>query len=227
MGTLRNAGLDEIYDYIMRTASLDEVGVATKPPSMGPLSFVELDGATRQNIMPDINEMNDISREKARFMLDICMLNLLRKGRSFDPSKTICVDVHFSTLVKTAFRTRYLIVLAEFLKHSKFELLLNIKCIRDKLHTTRISDLLRYLIPLRVDAALQISQDNILSQDLTKIAVNNFVLTVGDLTAINDSKCRQMTMERLARLPKFNKHIIVRNAVKEPAMEPEEEAFYL
>ena len=227
MGSLKKAGLDEIYNHIMGTASLEETVVAKNPVTAGKLSFVELDSATRQNVVPDIEDLNEIARQKARFMLDVCVLNLLRKGAKFDPSKLIAIDVHFSSLVKTAFRTRYLTVLADVLERCEYPLMLNIKSVPVGLHATRISDLLRYLIPVKVEAALQISQENILTQDLIKMSAKYFVLSVAELTRINASMRKDMTLQHLSKLPGQDKHIIVRNAAKEVVVEPAEEAFYL
>lgn len=226
MGMLKTATLDEIYNHIISNAHLDEVVVAKGPASLKGLSFVELDKVTQRNIMPNIENMRDKSRDKARFMLDVCMFNLLQNGRQRDPDTVVGKDVHLSTLMKTAFRSRYLVVLADYLKRERHGVLLNIKNVPVNVHVTRISDMLRYLIPLPIQVAMQISQENILGQDLTRIAVKYFVLSVTDLTDINDSLSRDLTMERLAKLPAHDKQIIVRN-IPEVIEEEDADAFYL
>lgn len=226
MGTFKRASLDEIYNHILDNAHLDEVVVAKGPALMKDLAFVELDRATYQNIVPDIEDMNDISREKARFMLDVCMLNLLHKSKRRDSSTLLGIDVHLSTLMKTTYRSRYLIVFADYLTRCKHKVLLNIKNVPEYINVTRLSDMLRYLIPIETQVSMQVSQENILGQDLNRIAVKYFVLSVHDLTEINNSMRRDMTMERLAKLPALDKHIIVRNGV-EVVVEQPSNAVYL
>lgn len=222
---IEKSSLGDLYDYIMRCAKLDEFKVANKSAALGELSFVEIDVPTREYVMPVIEKLDDAYREKARFMLDVSLLNLLRKSKDYDASKVIGVDVHYGTLIKTSFRTRYLVVLAEFIKNSKCNIFLDIKSVPMTVHPTRLCDLLRYLIPITKNVGIQVSEDNILSQDLTKISAKFFVLTVPDITDINVSLHRETSLERLSRLPKSNKEIIIRNVTE--IVEKTDMAFYL
>jgi hypothetical protein len=211
MKTLAKAGLGDVYNHIMRNAHLDEYVVVNNSPSLKAISFVEIDASTCEYVMPLINDMVDKNRERARFMLDVCTINLLRNGKDLDSARVTAIDVHFSTLMRTDFRTRYLVILADFLRNSNQQILLNIKLVPVNTPSTRMGDLLRYLIPILKNVSIQVSQENILSQDLIKLSANYFVLSVRDLTKINASMRRDITLERLSRLAKHGKEIIVRN----------------
>jgi len=231
MANLQKADIGEIYKHILNNAQLDEVGVTRKSARLGLVSFVEIDAHTQEAVLPVIRNMGDNNRDKARFMLDVCALNLLRKRDIVDGRQVVAVDVHLGTLMKTAFRTRYLVVLADFIKNFEQKVLLNIKSVPVNASSTRICDMLRYLIPILDDVSLQVSAENILAKDLTKISAKYFVLTVEELTKINHAERRGLILERLSRLPNHNKEIIVREmprpAVRSEPVNQQDEAFYL
>ena len=228
MGIPAQVDLEEIYTHISHSARLEEFDVVKRSPSLGIVSFAEIDRQTLGYVLPLIKEMNDLRRLKGRFMLDLTVLGLLRKQKDPHPEATIAFDVHFETLMKTTYRCRYLAALTEFVKFSDARLLLNIKSLPVNLPPPKMCDLLRYLFLIIKNVSLQITQDNILAQDLTRISVKTFVLSVPDLTQINSSQRRDITLQRLSRFPGQDKEIIVRNAPKEVVVEQvEDDAFYL
>ncbi len=230
MVNLTNADIGEIYNHILNYAQIDEYVVTRDSATLGAVSFVGIDVATRDIVMPVIDNMSDINRQKARFMLDASLLNLLRKRDIVDSRQVVCIDVHFGTLMKTAFRTRYLVVLADFVKTFGQKVLLNITNVPVTINSTRICDLLRYLIPIIDHVSLEVSSENILAQDLKKISARYFVLTVQELSAINLSERRELVLGRLSKLPDYNKEIIVRAAPQPtPKSQPakQDDAFYL
>ncbi len=231
MLNLATADIGDLYNHILKTAQIDEYVVARDSATLGAVSFVSIDGPTQTLVMPVIDNMSDVNRDKAGFMLDASLLNLLRKRDLVDSRQTVCIDVHFRTLMKTSFRTRYLVVLADFVKAYGQKVLLNITNVPANLNTTRFSDLLRYLIPILDNVSMQLTAENILAQDLPKISARYFVLTVAELSAINASERRDLVLGRLSKLPDYKKEIIVRDQ-PQPALKPEpasshDDAFYL
>lgn len=228
---MAKADIGELYNHIINNAQIDEYIVARNSATLGAVSFMGIDAQTRDIVMPLIDNMTDINRDKAHFMLDASVLNLLRKRDIVDSRQTICIDVHFCTLMKTAFRTRYLVVLADFAKEYGQKLLLNITALPANINSTRICDLLRYLIPILDNVSMEITSENILAQDLPKISAKYFVLTVDELSVINASARRDLVLGRLSKLPDHNKEIIVRDIAR-PTVRPEpatqdDDAFYL
>ena len=231
MVNLANADIGELYNHILNTAQIDEYVVARDSATLGAVSFVSIDAPTKNIVMPVIDNMSDVNRDKACFMLDASLLNLLRKRDIVDSQQTVCIDVHFRTLMKTSFRTRYLVVLADFVKNYGQRVLLNITCVPANLNITRMGDLLRYLIPILDNVSIEISAENIMAQDLPKVSAKYFVLTVKELSAINASERRDLVLGRLSKLPDYNKEIIVRDVAR-PIARPEpapsqDDAFYL
>ena len=102
---LVKADIGELYNYILKNAQLDEFTVVNKSATLGAVSFIVIDGITKQTILPVIENMGDNVRDKAKFMLDASVINLLRKRDIVDARQVVSIDVHFSTLMKTAFRT--------------------------------------------------------------------------------------------------------------------------
>ncbi len=231
MVNLATADIGDLYNHILNNAQIDEYVVARDSATLGAVSFVGIDASTQTLVMPAIDNMSDVNRDKACFMLDASLLNLLRKRDLIDSRQTVCIDVHFRTLMKTSFRTRYLVVLADFIKAYGQKVLLNITSVPANLNTTRISDLLRYLIPILDNVSIQLSAENILVQDLPKISAKYFVLTVAELSAINVSERRNLVLGRLSKLPDYNKEIIVRDqpqpAPRRAPANSQDDAFYL
>ncbi len=231
MVNLATADIGDLYNHILNNAQIDEYVVARNSAKLGAVSFVGIDAPTRNRVMPAIDNMSDVNRDKACFMLDASLLNLLRKRDLVDSRQTVCIDVHFRTLMKTSFRTRYLVVLADFVKAYGQRVLLNITSVPANLNTTRINDLLRYLISILDNVSVEVSAENILAQDLPKISAKYFVLTVKELSAINASERRDLVLGRLSKLPDYKKEIIVRDQ-PQPVARPEpapsqDDAFYL
>ncbi|MCP4934717.1 MAG: hypothetical protein GY927_11055 [bacterium] len=231
MVNIATAGIGELYNHILNNAQIDEYVVARDSATLGVVSFVSIDAPTRDIVMPAIDNMSNINRNKACFMLDASLLNLLCKRDIVDSKQTICIDVHFGTLMKTAFRTRYLVVLADFVKQFGERVLLNITSVPGNFNTLRLCDLLRYLIPILDNVSIEVSVENIMAQDLPKISAKYFVLTVRELSAINASKRRNTVLGRLSKLPDHNKEIIIRD-LPEPAQKAKsvpltDDVFYL
>ena len=228
---LVKADIGELYNYILKNAQLDEFAVVNKSATLGAVSFIEIDGITKQAVLPVIENMGDNVRDKAKFMLDASVLTLLRKRDIVDARQVVSIDVQFSTLMKTAFRTRYLVVLADFVKEFDGNVLLNIMSVPANINITRICDLLRYLIPILDKVSIELTAENILSQDLTKITAKYFVLTVEELTRINKSERRDLVLGRLAKLRDYHKEVIVRGVAERVAKpkpaKQQEDAFYL
>ncbi len=224
--------IGKLYDFIMARARLEEYVVAKSSPSLGAVSFFELDKSTRTTVSPRIENMHDTRRDQARFMLDVSLLNLLRKRKAPEALTPIAVDMHLPTLAKTAFRTRYLVVLGDFIQNYGHDVLLNIKSVPARLHTTKLGDLLRYLIPITKNVALQVNSENILGQDLKKTSAKYITLSVRELARINSMAQRDMVRSQLSKMQEAGKEIIVRNDVepvarKQAVVQKREDAFYL
>ena len=111
-------------------------------------------------------------------------------------------------------------VLADFVKEFDGNVLLNIMSVPANINTTRICDLLRYLIPILDKVSMELTAENILAQDLTKITAKYFVLTVEELTRINKSERRvSCSSGDLQNCVITTKEVIVRG-VAEPAAKP-------
>ena len=67
---LATADIGELYNHILNSAQIDEYVVARDSATLGAVSFVSIDAPTRDTVMPVIDNMSDINRDKACFMLD-------------------------------------------------------------------------------------------------------------------------------------------------------------
>lgn len=219
-------GLNGLYRHIMQNAHLELCEVTKPSPSLGRLCFVELDRENMQAILPVIRDRDDRGREKIRFMLDVALLNLLRQGKEPDDAGTRIVDLNFSTLSRTAFRTRYLVVLAEMAKKQDNDIVLNIVGLPDTIRTPVLGDLLRYLMPVTQNISVQLTRNQIMELDLARIPARHVVLTTQELTTISRSARRADILARLSRLPGLKKEIIVRDETR-VRVKREADAFYL